>query len=97
MTPALMKIATTKKMAMLMTLILMHCQHVSHVVKEVNNQRNSQRQPELNLSIRQNSSHAESEKDEPEDQYPRPLRDYIRPVPDHKGDCVVLVRKHRDP
>lgn len=59
--------------------------------------RNSQRQPELNLSICQNPSHTEAEEHEPEDQYPRPLRDYIRPVPYHERDCVVLVSKHRDP
>ena len=52
---------------------------------------NLQRQPELDLSIYQNTQHTDTKKQKPENNDPTPLRHYICPVHNYERYYIVFI------
>jgi len=52
---------------------------------------NLQRQPELDLSIYQNTQHTDPKEQKPENDDPTPLRDHIRPIHNYERNYIVFI------
>lgn len=89
--PVLIQIARIKKTINANTLILQAISPTLQIPAQAFG--NSQRQPELHLSVCQNAKIGQREEHHPEDENPSPLRHCIRPVSNNERDGVVFVGK----